>query len=72
MSKTVGRYGSGCMVKFACPSLMAHSSIGSEEDRGIMGGISEEGMRWPGRWKEEMDGLVDRGGEGIGVVIKSI
>ena len=51
------------MVKLAWPSLIAHSSAGSDE-RGTMGGISAEGTRWPGRWKEETEGLVERGGDG--------
>jgi hypothetical protein len=34
----------------------------------MIGGISEEGMRWAGRlerWKEEMEGFVLSGGEGM-------
>jgi len=52
----------------ACPSLIAHSSVGDDGERGIMAGISDEGIRWLGRrWNEDVDGLVERGGEGMGV-----
>lgn len=76
-SKLSGIYGSGRMQKFAWPSLFAHSSLGSAIR---IGGISEDGMRCPGRfafgWNEEIDGFVLRGGEGIpaswGVVTESM
>lgn len=51
------------MLKFACPSLILHSSVGSEMNNG---GTSVE----PGsvlvraRWKDDTEGLAERGGDG--------
>ena len=66
MSKeeSLGRYGSGVMVKFAWPSLSVHGSLVGASGRG---GISDAGINglWRGcRWKEETEGLVESGGDG--------
>ena len=55
------------MVKLACPSLLAHSSLGSDKRNGA--GPSPDAVRTVlalGRlWNEVIDGLDDKGGEGI-------
>ena len=52
------------MVKFAWPRRSAHGSL---EFSMSIGGISDDGETWPKprwRWKEEIEGLDDSGGDG--------
>lgn len=54
------------MVKFACPSLLAHSSLGSDMYKGDGPSDMERIVLALGRlWNEVMDGWDDKGGEGI-------
>lgn len=66
MSRVSEAYGSGTMVKFAWPSLLAHSSDGEERVKGV-GLASPETVRnvlARGRLIEATDGFEESGGDG--------
>ena len=52
------------MVKFAWPSWSAHGSLGSSINIGGISDVGEAGPKPRWRWKEEMEGLDDSGGDG--------
>ena len=51
-------------MKFAWPSLLAHSSFGSDRTNGVTSPETVRTVLARGRLKEAMDGLEERGGEG--------
>lgn len=57
-------YGSGEIVKLAWPSLLAHSSFGSERTKGVASPETVRTVLARGRLKEAMEGFEDRGGDG--------
>lgn len=52
------------MVKLAWPSLLVHSSLGSDRTKGVTSLETVRTVLARGRLKEAMEGLEERGGEG--------